>query len=89
MSAKHQGRGIGMEEPDEAGVSTEAVSRAAMEGLFIDLGERGSEDVALLKEGTGAMTDEINAAIDRWRDSLGIDTADDIVPVVLLYRQRN
>ena len=34
------------------------------------------------------MTREIHAAIDRWRASLGVDTAGDLVPVVLLYRQR-
>lgn len=78
-----------MGERDEAGVPTEAASRAAVEGLFIDLGEREPEDVALLKDGSGAMTDEIHAAIDRWRETLGIDGAGDIVPVVLLYRQRN
>jgi predicted exporter len=76
-------------ERDEAGVPTAAASQAAVEGLFIDLGERQPEDVALLKEGTGAMTDEIHTAIDRWRKTLGIDTAGDVVPVVLLYRQRN
>ena len=61
---------------------------AAVEGLFIDLGERGSQDVARLKDGSGDMMREINAAIDRWRASLGVDTAGEVVPVVLLYRQR-
>lgn len=61
---------------------------AAVEGLFIDLGERESQDVARLKDGAGDMTRDINAAIDRWRASLGVDTAGEVVPVVLLYRQR-
>jgi hypothetical protein len=78
-----------MEEREQAGASIAAASRASVEGLFIDLGERGSEDVARLKEGAGVLTGDIHAAIDRWRESLGIDTSDDIVPVVLLYRQRN
>lgn len=78
-----------MDERDEVGASSAPDSRAAVEGLLIDLGERGAEDVALLKEGAGAMTDEIRAAIDRWRESQAIDIAGDIVPVVLLYRQNN
>jgi hypothetical protein len=78
-----------MDERDDVGASSVTDSRAAVEGLLIDLGERGSEDVALLKEGAGAMTAEIHAAIDRWRESQAIDIAGDIVPVVLLYRQNN
>ena len=78
-----------MDKRDEAGVPTAAASRAAVEGLFIDLGEREPEDVALLKDGTGAMMGEIHSAIDRWRETLGIDIAGDIMPVVLLYRRRN
>ena len=62
--------------------------QAAVEGLFIDLGEQMPQDIAGLKDGAGDMTREINAAIDRWRGSLGVDTAGDVVPVVLLYRQR-
>jgi hypothetical protein len=78
-----------MEEREEAKDSTAAASRSAVEGLFIDLGERGPEDVARLKEGTGPMTAEIHAAIDRWRENLGIDTAGDVVPIVILYEKRN
>ena len=59
-----------------------------MEGLFIDLGDQRPDDVERLKAGAGDMTREIHAAIDRWRASLGVDTAGEIVPVVLLYRQR-
>ena len=78
-----------MDERDEVGASSGTDSRAAVDGLLIDLGGRGAEDVALLKEGAGAMTDEIHAAIDRWRESQAIDPEGDIVPVVLLYRQHN
>ena len=62
--------------------------QAGMEGLFIDLGEQGPRDIADLKDGAGKATREIEAAIDRWRVSQGADTAADVVPVVLLYRQR-
>ena len=78
-----------MEDQEQAGNSVAAEPRASVEGLFIELGQQRSQDVACLKEGTGAMIGEINAAIDRWRANLGIGTAGDIVPVVLLYRARN
>jgi hypothetical protein len=78
-----------MEDRKEADLPAAAGSPPAVEGLFIDLGAQGPDDVALLKDGTGAMAAEIHAALDRWRDSLAVDTASDIVPVVLLYRKRN
>jgi hypothetical protein len=78
-----------MEDRKEVEVPAATGSRPAVEGLFIDLGEQGPEDIVLLKGGTGTMFAEIHAAIDRWRESLAIGTAGDIVPVVLLYRKRN
>lgn len=64
--------------------------QAGTEGLFIDLGEQRPEDIADLKEGTGAAARDIHAAISRWRASLGAGaTTAELVPVVLLYRQRN
>jgi hypothetical protein len=55
-------------------------------GLFIELGGQEREEITRLKRGTGALTRQIQAAIDRWREELGIDTGTEVVPVVLLYR---
>jgi hypothetical protein len=55
-------------------------------GLFVELGRQRPREIKRLKRGSGALSREIRAAIERWRPELGIESAAEIVPVVVLYR---
>jgi hypothetical protein len=68
---------------------TVAVSPSGVGGLYIDLGRQDRDALALLRGGSGQVTEQINAAIERWRETLGIDVSSDIVPVVLLYTRHD
>src|SRR5262245_6437372 len=56
-------------------------------GLFLELGKQKRKEIGRLKRGTGALTRQIEAAIERWRRQLGIDLGTEVVPVVLLYHR--
>jgi hypothetical protein len=56
-------------------------------GLQIELGPQRRKQIKRLKRGTGSLTQQIQATVDRLREELGIDAAAEIVPVVLLYRR--
>jgi hypothetical protein len=56
-------------------------------GLLIELGPQRRKQIKRLKRGTGSLTQQIQATVDRSREELGIDAAAEIVPVVLLYRR--
>jgi hypothetical protein len=56
-------------------------------GLYIDLGNQASEEIARLRVGTGALRQRVRRAIAHWRDELGIEGETEVVPVILLYRR--
>jgi hypothetical protein len=72
------------DQPELTGAAAAALSNV---GLFIELGTQERQDITRLKEGTGALPQQIKEAIEHWRGELGIDTATEVVPVVLLYRR--
>jgi hypothetical protein len=55
-------------------------------GLLIELGTQPRKQIKRLKHGDGALTHQIQAAVNSSREELGIDVDTEIVPVVLLYR---
>jgi hypothetical protein len=55
-------------------------------GLLIELGRQRRKQIKRLKRGNGALTEQIQAAVNTAREELGIDDEAEIVPVVLLYR---
>ena len=76
-----------MEEADQPESSSTSPAWRGDAGLFIELGGQGPAEIKLLKRGAGALTQQVHAAIDRWRDELGIDPDIEVVPVVMLYRR--
>jgi hypothetical protein len=56
-------------------------------GLLVDLGQQRRKRVNRLKHGDGALAWQIQQAVDRQRQELGISADAEIVPVVLLYRR--
>ena len=75
-----------MEDSDQP-ESSSTPARQGDVGLFIELGGQGPTEIKRFKRGAGALTQQIHAAIDRWRDELGIDPDTEVVPVVMLYRR--
>jgi hypothetical protein len=57
-------------------------------GLVVDFGEQRRKKIRRLKRGRGALTRQIQAAVEEARRELGIESDTEIVPVVLLYRRR-
>jgi hypothetical protein len=55
--------------------------------LLVDLGQQRRKRIDRLKRGEGALTWQIQEAVDRHRQELGISAEAEIVPVVLLYRR--
>jgi hypothetical protein len=55
-------------------------------GLLIELGRQRRKQIKRLKRGNGALTEQIQAAVNTACEELGIDDEAEIVPVVLLYR---
>ena len=55
-------------------------------GLLVDLGRQRRKRVERLKRGDGALAWQIQQAVDRQRQALGISADAEVVPVVLLYR---
>jgi hypothetical protein len=55
-------------------------------GLVVDFGEQRRKKIRRLKRGRGALTRQIQAAVEEARRDLGIESDTEIVPVVLLYR---
>ena len=55
-------------------------------GLVVDFGEQPRRKIRRLKRGRGALTRQIQAAVEEARRDLGIQPDTEIVPVVLLYR---
>ena len=78
-----------MEETDQPESSSASPAREGDVGLFIELGGQGPTAINRLKQGAGALTQQIHAAVDRWRDELGIDPNTEVVPVVMLYRRNS
>jgi len=62
-------------------------ARLPQTGLFIDLGSQARRRIRRLKGGDGGLARQIQLAVDRARQELGIDAGTEIVPVVLLYRR--
>ena len=56
-------------------------------GLVVDLGEQRRKEIKRLKRGEGALAEQIQAAVEEARRSLGIDDEVEVVPVVLLYHE--
>ena len=73
----------GMENSDR---SQSLATIATDVGMFVHLENGRPNEIECLKEGAGGSMRQIEAAIDRWREQLGIDAAASIVAVVLLYR---
>lgn len=55
-------------------------------GLLIDVGRQRRKHVNRLMQGEGRLAREVQAALYNAREELGIDSAAEIIPVVLLYR---
>ncbi len=55
-------------------------------GLLVDLGGQNHDRIRRLKRGTGPLALELQTAVLRSRKALGIASATEIVPVVVLYR---
>jgi hypothetical protein len=62
------------------------VTRLPQGGLVVDVGRQPDSRIRRLKRGDGELAREIQAAVARSRESLGIADGAEIVPVVLLYR---
>jgi hypothetical protein len=75
-----------MDDSDQPELAGAAAARLCNVGLFIELGTQERTEITRLKEGAGALSQQIKVAIVRWREELGIDAATEVVPVVLLYR---
>lgn len=76
------------QEPGSRGLDSEAlVSHVPNVGLVVDFGEQGRRKIKRLKRGRGALTRQIQAAVEEAQRTLGIDADTEIVPVVLLYRR--
>ena len=54
-------------------------------GLLVDLGNRGPNDIERLKEGAGGSMRQIEAAIDRWREQLGVCRAEKSAPLEVRF----
>ena len=78
-----------MEETDQPELSSASLAQEGDVGLFIELGGQGPAAINRLKRGAGALTQQVHAAVDRWRDELGIDPNTEVVPVVMLYRRNS
>ena len=58
--------------------------------IIIDLGNRRRKVIKELKRGSGKAMDEVEQALAEVRASLGAEGANkEIVPVVLIYRQKS
>jgi len=55
--------------------------------VLLDLGGQSPKQVKRLKQGKGALAYQVQAAVERERERLGIGADVAITPVVLLYRQ--
>jgi hypothetical protein len=55
-------------------------------GLVVDVGSQSEDRIDQPKQGHGELARQIQAAVARSREGLAVDTAAEIVPVVLLYR---
>jgi hypothetical protein len=76
-----------MSEGGRPQLSVTTATRLSDMGLFIELGQPGRAEIKRLKRGTGALVHQIEAALERWHEELGIHSGSDVVPVVLLYRR--
>jgi hypothetical protein len=68
--------------------NSEAEPRQPEDGLFLELGRQRDRNLALLKDGNGALSDEIRGAIRLRCNSVAAQAGAPVVPVVLLYRRR-
>jgi hypothetical protein len=75
-----------MEQNDSPQSPTPTAARPCEVGLFVELGRPRAQEIKRLKRGNGALSQQIRLAVDRWREQLGIESAAEVVPVVLLYR---
>ena len=56
-------------------------------GLLVELGPQRRKKIARLKEGDGALAQQIRGLVDQSSKELGIVDATEIVPVLIIYRR--
>jgi hypothetical protein len=76
-----------MDKSDQPQSSSATPARLGDVGLFVELGGQGPTEIERLRQGAGALTQQIQTAIDHWREELRIDLDTEVVPVVMLYRR--
>jgi hypothetical protein len=74
-----------MDQNDSAQSLVPSAARPCEVGLFVELGRQRPKAIKLLKRGGGALSRQIRAAVERWREQLGIESSAEVVPVVVLY----
>src|SRR5262245_21405894 len=72
-----------------AAALTSSPTRLPESGFRLEFGPQRRRDIKQLKRGNGPLANEIQTAVHRAREELGINPATEIVPVVLLYRRRD
>jgi len=55
-------------------------------GLLIDVGRQSHDQIRRLKRGNGQLAQQLQMAVLQSRKQLGLGSAAEIVPVVVLYR---
>ena len=68
--------------------SSDSVRVEALTPIVVDLGKRSKKKIRNLKEGHGELMVEVGEAIQQVR-ATGAVEGKDLVPVVLIYRQKN
>jgi hypothetical protein len=57
-------------------------------GLLMELGRQERSEIKRLKRSGGALAEQIQMAVEERLDQMGIGSADEVVPVIFLYRAR-
>jgi hypothetical protein len=86
MTASGSAESGAMETGDLPPGTLMTTARLPNTGLLVDLGRQRRKRVNRLKRGEGALAWQIQHAVDRQRQELGISPDAEVVPVVLLYR---
>jgi hypothetical protein len=73
---------------DDDDVTQLAASRLSDDRLLVELGRRRRSEIKELKRGEGPLAREVQALAEAFREPLGIEAGVEIIPVVLLYRER-
>jgi hypothetical protein len=76
-----------MDSSDAARGTLVSTARLPNTSLLVDFGQQRRKGIDRLKRGEGALRWQIQEAVDRHRQELGISADGEIVPVVLLYRR--